>query len=614
MIELTDGVNPKASDTIGKVNTDLVLLACRATSLCTITALVLSCVHRSDKERMTHELVAVSLRTGLMSACFFMNVLNAGYIKCFGILFVEVEKTFNATASVASLLMGVNAAAYSVTALFVLNVVLEKITIRTTTILGVFILATGVLTNSFASNVYVLIFSQGGLAGIGAAMLYGPGLVMVGKYFTRRRALATAICSCGVSTGGMLLPPLVQYLIQEYGLRGAFLVMTGMMLQILTFVSLYRPLTYTCTEAKKKDQDLCSIKSGGSCERNSPVSTVAEVPDEETKCGIRDYLGIDDNLEGAGSRKTSVPEEFEQDMFLPSDTEHGMDTAAHTAVSSCYKALNLSFFKKPLYLLIFGFTAFGFLGVGLLQTFVPPLAKEKGLSEMQAAMLLTIFNGLELVSRLLSGVVSELPFIKRHHLIAFSMVALGVLNQITRYLNGFGLILSYIAAFGILNGIYPALHPAVIIDFVGMEYFSKVLGYVQVFHGAMMAVCYPVMDDLLKEIPSFSSLKTILYRQRHKTIPRLPVTGREIQLEGLWTLAEAGEPFLHRIDDNIIIFTTDKNNERLCTADTVYGDGTFSSAPRLFEQIYTLHAEYQGHMFQFVYCLLSWTSLITSLT
>lgn len=44
-----------------------------------------------------------------------MNVLNAGYIKCFGILFVEVEKMFNATASVASLLMGVNAAAYSIT-------------------------------------------------------------------------------------------------------------------------------------------------------------------------------------------------------------------------------------------------------------------------------------------------------------------------------------------------------------------------------------------------------------------------------------------------------------------------------------------------------------------
>ncbi|XP_067669858.1 monocarboxylate transporter 5-like [Haliotis asinina] len=432
----------------------------------------------------------------VLAACFFMNVLNAGYIKCFGILFVEVEKKFNASASVASLLMGVNAAAYSVAALFVLNVVLEKITIRTTTILGVFILAIGVLTNSFASNVYVLIFSQGGLAGIGAAMLYGPGLVMVGKYFTKRRALATAICSCGVSTGGMLLPPLVQFLIQEYGLRGAFLIITGMMLQILTFVSLYRPLTSTASEAKETDQDFSSIIPCGSSEKNSPVSTVAEVPDEGTKCELRGHLGNDDHSERDMYRKTSVPEQSELDSFLPSETEHGMDTTACTVVSSCYKAMNLSFFKKPLYLLIFGFTAFGFLGVGLLQTFVPPLAKEKGLSEMQAAMLLTLFNGLELVSRLLSGVVSELPFIKRHHLIAFSMVALGTLNHITRYLNGFGLILSYIAVFGILNGIYPALHPAVIIDFVGMEHFSKVLGYVQVFHGAMMAVCYPIMGVL----------------------------------------------------------------------------------------------------------------------
>ncbi|XP_046375647.1 monocarboxylate transporter 5-like [Haliotis rufescens] len=435
----------------------------------------------------------------VLTACFFMNVLNAGYIKCFGILFVEVEKMFNATASVASLLMGVNAAAYSITALFVLNVVLEKITIRTTTIVGVLILATGVFINSYASSVYVLIFSQGGIAGIGAAMLYGPGLVMVGKYFVKKHALATAICSCGVSTGGMLLPPLVQYLIQEYGLRGAFLILAGMMLQILTFVCLYRPQrTSISVEPKHIEEEFSYTKTDESCEKNfqGPVSTNAVTLAEETQCEIHEFNGNDDS-EGHMSQKTSDPDVSEHDIFLATKTEPlQKGRTAYSVVSSCFNALNLSFFKRPLYLLIFGFTAFGFLGVGLLQTFVPPLAKEKGLSEMQAAMLLTLFNGLELVSRLLSGVVSELPCVKRHHLIAFSMIVLGILNQLTRYFNGFGLILSYIAVFGILNGIYPALHPAVIIDFVGMEYFARIFGYVQVFHGAMMAVCYPIMGAL----------------------------------------------------------------------------------------------------------------------
>ncbi|XP_046339071.2 uncharacterized protein LOC124120313 [Haliotis rufescens] len=35
-----------------------------------------------------------------------------------------------------------------------------------------------------------------------------------------------------------------------------------------------------------------------------------------------------------------------------------------------------------------------------------------------------------------------------------------------------------------------------------------------------------------------------------------------------------------------------------------YCDGTFSSSPKLFDQVYTIHAEFQEHMFPLVFCLL----------
>ncbi|XP_041372706.1 uncharacterized protein LOC121385978 [Gigantopelta aegis] len=113
-----------------------------------------------------------------------------------------------------------------------------------------------------------------------------------------------------------------------------------------------------------------------------------------------------------------------------------------------------------------------------------------------------------------------------------------------------------------------------------------------------------VPDGLLAEIPHFSAIKTILYRQQHKSLPRLSQTRQDINL-GEWTCTEGGDPFVHRVEggDLILIFTTDKNLE-LCDADVVLSDGTFSSAPKLFNQLYTIHAESQGHMFPLVYSLI----------
>ncbi|XP_071118353.1 uncharacterized protein [Haliotis cracherodii] len=118
-----------------------------------------------------------------------------------------------------------------------------------------------------------------------------------------------------------------------------------------------------------------------------------------------------------------------------------------------------------------------------------------------------------------------------------------------------------------------------------------------------------VPDGVLAEIPTFAAMKTILYRQRHKTVPRLHQSRLHVNLEGEWTRTQGGERFLHTVpmsegEDPILIFTTDKNLELLCEADIVYEDGTFSSSPKLFDQVYTIHAEFQEHMFPLVFCLL----------
>lgn len=80
------------------------------------------------------------------------------------------------------------------------------------------------------------------------AAILTPGQIAVGKYFDKYRSLANSICFCGSSLGMMSLPPLVMYLIHQYGLRGSLLVYGGLLLNCAVGAAVVRPFKGTNSE------------------------------------------------------------------------------------------------------------------------------------------------------------------------------------------------------------------------------------------------------------------------------------------------------------------------------------------------------------------------------
>ena len=111
-------------------------------------------------------------------------------------------------------------------------------------------------------------------------------------------------------------------------------------------------------------------------------------------------------------------------------------------------------------------------------------------------------------------------------------------------------------------------------------------------------------EDLVKKIPHYDSCSSSLYRQRAKLLPPLPKTRQDLNLEGAWRQTTAGENFIVTDDDDMVILATADNLRHLSAADTWFCDGTFKSCPKLFSQLYTVHAFIDGDMFPLVYGLL----------
>ena len=108
-------------------------------------------------------------------------------------------------------------------------------------------------------------------------------------------------------------------------------------------------------------------------------------------------------------------------------------------------------------------------------------------------------------------------------------------------------------------------------------------------------------------LPTYDSVATILQSTRSVVRPPLPKLRSEIKLDGLWTTTTDGRKFL-QIDDGtsnrILGFSTDELMECLCAGENIFMDGTFSTVPEIFSQLYTLHTFHRGQMIPVAYFLL----------
>lgn len=94
----------------------------------------------------------------------------------------------------------------------------------------------------------------------------------------------------------------------------------------------------------------------------------------------------------------------------------------------------------------------------------------------------------------------------------------------------------------------------------------------------------------------YSDMKLIrrsMYEKRKKSFPNIPKSLEDAKkqlVDDQHNLTYKGNKFCFVSDDeNIFIFTCKQNLELLQSAEHVFGDGTFSFAPKYFVQLYTIH-------------------------
>lgn len=139
---------------------------------------------------------------------------------------------------------------------------------RSLTLTGFSITVLGLLLCSFYKHINWFYLCFGVIGGIGSALAAPQGFLLGQKYFCRKRVTANGLSTVGASMGGMVLPPLINYLVETYSVDGAFMLWAGLLLHGLIGGSLFHPVSWHLKPKRTASLDTAGIQQNGGQPKN----------------------------------------------------------------------------------------------------------------------------------------------------------------------------------------------------------------------------------------------------------------------------------------------------------------------------------------------------------
>ncbi|CAF96301.1 unnamed protein product, partial [Tetraodon nigroviridis] len=197
--------------------------------------------------------------------------------KAITVFFKDIQIIFNASYSeiawISSIMLAVMYAAGPVSSILV-----NTYGCRPIVMIGGCLCSVGMISASFCSSVLQLYLCIGVIGGLGLAFNLQPALTMIGRYFYKKRPIANGLAMAGSPVFLSTLAPLNQYLFNQFGWRGSFLILGGLLLNCCVAGSLMRPLGPPPGK-NKKDEELAAAATTTTKEKLTPWQVVTKYLD-----------------------------------------------------------------------------------------------------------------------------------------------------------------------------------------------------------------------------------------------------------------------------------------------------------------------------------------------
>ncbi|XP_058806808.1 monocarboxylate transporter 3-like [Phymastichus coffea] len=476
----------------------------------------------------------------VLAAALVVNVLIPGTAKSFGVLFVEFVRVFEASPTQAAWIPALCYFLYS--SLGPLSSVLStKYSYRSVSLVGGLFASSGLMLSYLANSVTYLYFSYGIMFGIGAGLCFPVTIYIVSEYFDRLRGLATGITISGSCIGSVILPPLLQWMIQQFGYRTAVLIMGGVLLNTVAVALLYHPverhmrLVADDEPDKRRSRQPAGVDKESAVEaqppapasylashRSSIVSMVGCVtldPRRGSRISLSRRLASKQHqsaLEDAAAAAAAAAAGGKEAPAAPAAPEAASEERADDErvegaepVVDCLG--QLSILRDPLYLVILVSNAASSITNTNFMILLPAYALSRGHSVDSSALLLSVVSLLDLVGRCGGAALSDMNFMPKHYYFVAGLGLSGLaLSLLPVAAVGYAQLAALCALFGLASGLYIGTTAVVLADMLGPERLTASYGISLFVNGVCQLAGPPLCNLAYERLGSYQAIFTAL--------------------------------------------------------------------------------------------------------
>ncbi|XP_023689958.1 monocarboxylate transporter 1-like [Paramormyrops kingsleyae] len=368
----------------------------------------------------------------VVAGAFISIGFSYAFPKSITVFFKEIEVIFGATSSqvswISSIMLAVMYAGGPISSILV-----NKYGSRPIMIIGGCLAGSGLVAASFCSTVEGLYFCVGVIGGLGLAFNLNPALTMIGKYFYKRRPIANGIAMAGSPVFLSTLAPLNTWFFDQFGWRGSFLILGGLLLNCCVAGSLMRPI---------------------------------------------------------GPKPAPEPSQDKGDTRVD-----GKSVEQKTLMQRINSVIDLSLFAHRGFLLYILGNVIMFFGLFAPLVFLSNYAKSKDIPKDKAAFLLSILAFVDMVARPSMGIVANTRWVRPRvqYFFAASILYNGVCHILAPLSEDYTGFVVYSIFFGFAFGWLSSVLFETLMDLVGAQRFSSAVGLVTIVECGPVLLGPPVL-------------------------------------------------------------------------------------------------------------------------
>ncbi|OWF53583.1 monocarboxylate transporter 5-like [Mizuhopecten yessoensis] len=221
-------------------------------------------------------------------------------------------------------------------------------------------------------------------------------------------------------------------------------------------------------------------------EQHTECSTTGEIIRRKTK--INDFSGSCISLTHLPNSANNI------------ELQHGQDDMDDSKCASKCGILSQIFdytlFKNPMFVILITGVSLGQIECALAHIFIPPYAKDQGLAERDIPLVAGTIGIAEFIGRFSVGILGDVQCIKRHLLIAGSLILTGTVTHFVHLYDNVWTFVLFSALYGMFSGVLVALYSPVCVDYLGIERFRKAYGICCCVTGIVTSVSAPIFGFL----------------------------------------------------------------------------------------------------------------------